>query len=305
MGAGAIGVTLCFASFTISPLRQDDQDTNFAGYHDEFQYSKYSPFNVQEESDDDAPITKGKFKAVNEKLDNLLESSKTSSRIEYSFESIKALIETLTKEHTNSPVASTKVVENLESTVREMTEKVEKLLANVTHFMEEFQSSSENNIATANKVITNIGYILQSEKEALYKVHSDLQVDNTKMNAFVVSKIEKLQVDLAIENALMDKLVVKTEKVKVLPVNLSHAKTQIDELKSERDVMKSGVADESGSHPKQGGEVKKPAGGSDENETMKYPPKTKDLKGNNALGSKGKGKLIDDDKEEEYLSEEA
>ena len=39
----------------------------------------------------------------------------------------------------------------------------------------------------------------------------------------VVTKIEKLHDDLAVENVLMDKLAVKTEKVKVLSVHLSHA----------------------------------------------------------------------------------
>lgn len=42
------------------------------------------------------------------------------------------------------------------------------------------------------------------------------------MVASIVSKIEKLQADLAIENSIMDKLSIKTEKVKVLSAHLSH-----------------------------------------------------------------------------------
>lgn len=63
------------------------------------------------------------------------------------------------------------------------------------------------------------------------------------MIASVVSKIEKLQVDLAIENPLMDKLAIKTEKVKVIFTHLSHVNAQVDELKFEKDVMKRVVAD--------------------------------------------------------------
>ena len=89
-----------------------DPDTVFGDDLDEFQYFHYIPFDVQEESVDDAPDMKGKFKALNEKLDTLLESSITSSNTKYSIKFVKALIETLTKEHANSLQASTKAIEN-------------------------------------------------------------------------------------------------------------------------------------------------------------------------------------------------
>ncbi|CAI9281048.1 unnamed protein product [Lactuca saligna] len=59
-------------------------------------------------------MMKGQFKSLNEKLDTLLESSKTSSNTAYSYESVKSLIETFTKEHAKSLDASTKAVENSE-----------------------------------------------------------------------------------------------------------------------------------------------------------------------------------------------
>lgn len=52
---------------------------------------------------------------------------------------------------------------------------------------------------------------------------------------------------------------------------------------------------ESGSLPKQGGDVNKLADGSGEHEQK---PKSNDPNGNEASGSKGKGKSIDDDDEE-------
>lgn len=64
-GAVASGVTIGPDFTPISPLRQDDPDTVFSDDHDEFQDFHYSPFNVHEDNDDDAPITKGKFKALN------------------------------------------------------------------------------------------------------------------------------------------------------------------------------------------------------------------------------------------------
>ena len=80
----------------------------------------------------------GKFKALNDKLDTLLECSKYSYSIEYSYEYVKALIETLTKEHGTRLDASTTTVENSEKIVHDMTETVDKLLSDVKVFMEDF-----------------------------------------------------------------------------------------------------------------------------------------------------------------------
>lgn len=102
-GACAFGVTVAFSSSPVSPLRVDDPDTIFGHDGDDFQDFHYSPFTFYEENDDDdAPMTKGRFKALNQKLDTLLESSKSRSNTEYSFEAYKASIETRTKEHAKS-----------------------------------------------------------------------------------------------------------------------------------------------------------------------------------------------------------
>lgn len=73
-------------------------------------------------------MTKGQFKALNTKLDSLLESTKDSSINEYSLASFKALFETINKEHKTK---SNKAVESSEKMVRETTEKVAKLLSDV------------------------------------------------------------------------------------------------------------------------------------------------------------------------------
>lgn len=109
--------------------------------------------------------------------------------------------------------------------------------------MEEFQTSSDQNTTAANKVITSLATTLQLEKEALFKVRSDLKVDNAEMSASIVSKIEKLMEDLTTENNIMDQLAVKTKKAKVLSVKLSHANKQIGDLNTDNNVLKSCVLD--------------------------------------------------------------
>ena len=70
----------------------------------------------------------------------------------------------------------------------------------------------------ANEVISSLGSTIFTKKDALEKGRTGTQSNNSKINPSITSKIEKLHEDLAIENAIMDKIVVKTEKVKVLTV---------------------------------------------------------------------------------------
>ena len=119
-------------------------------------------------------MMKWQFKALNSKLDNLLESSKTSSRTEYSYEFVKSLIETFTKDHAKSLDSSTKAVENSEKTVREATKNVEKVANDVTEFMVDFRRSSDKSTKAANKFIAIFGTTLQTEKVALSKVRTKI-----------------------------------------------------------------------------------------------------------------------------------
>lgn len=63
------------------------------------------------------------------------------------------------------------------------------------------------------------------------------------MSASVVSKIEKLQADLAIENKIMDQLAQKTEKIKVLSTKLNYTNSHLDYLENERTIVKSCIYD--------------------------------------------------------------
>ncbi|XP_023762192.1 cell wall protein DAN4-like [Lactuca sativa] len=329
-GAGASGFTLGHESTPISPLRQGDPDTVFGYDVDDFEAFTYIPFTIQDDSNDDAPITKGQLKALNEKMDSLLESTKASSHSDYSQEAVKAFFETLTKEHFANLDKTNQAIENSASVCKETTEKVDKLLSDVKTFMVDYQTSLESNTTKANQVISNLRTTLHNEKAALEKVRTGLQTDNTKFQTSITSKIEKLHEDLALENKIMDDLVVKTKKVKVLSVKLANANHHIDELKFKKAVMKSCIADvnaflsnliemhdsqlmifvriegvsESGTLPKQGGdnekqsakEPQKAARTSSDNETKS---KGSDPKDNVTSGSKGKENIIDDDNEEE------
>lgn len=101
-------------------------------------------------------------------------------------------------------------------TCKEAIEKFNKLITDGKAFMSIFQSSFETNTAKANAAISDLSVSLRTKKEALEKVRTRIQTDNSKLNSSITSKITKLQDDLAIESKIMDALALKSERVKVL-----------------------------------------------------------------------------------------
>ena len=83
-GAGASGFTFGPSTSPISPLFQDDPDTIYGDDEDDFGGFTYSLFNIRIEIDDEAPVTKGRLKALSEKLDSLIKSTTSSSCGDYS-----------------------------------------------------------------------------------------------------------------------------------------------------------------------------------------------------------------------------
>lgn len=73
-------------------------------------------------------------------------------------------------------------------------------------------------IEAMNKVIAGFHNSLQADKEALSVVCVAIKVQNADLNASILTKIENLQEDLAIENKIMDQLVETTQKTKFLSV---------------------------------------------------------------------------------------
>lgn len=107
--------------------------------------------------------------------------------------------------------------------------------------MNELQTAAENNTLNATKVVAKFTTTLTSKKAALEKVRSEIQTGHSSFQSSISTRIEKLQVGLAIENKIMDELALKTTRVKVLSSKLTNANNKISTLKSERAVMKSCV----------------------------------------------------------------
>ncbi|CAI9280613.1 unnamed protein product [Lactuca saligna] len=82
-------------SSSISLFRTDDPNMIFGhdGDEDDLGGFTYSPFQIWTDNEDEALISKGQLKAINEKLDQLLLASKDSSSGAYSKATVESLYE--------------------------------------------------------------------------------------------------------------------------------------------------------------------------------------------------------------------
>lgn len=213
-------------------LFRDDQET----YTD----FVFSPFTINISDDDDATMTKGQFRKLNEKLDSILEHSNalSSTKWENLLTTHRATIEMLTSTNAKFIEESSKVIREYEKRIYETTKKVEKLHHEVQSFMNDLRTSSDNNTTDMNKMIEGFHSSLKAEKEALSNIPADIKVDNAELHTTLSTMIEKLQEDLAIENKIMYELAQKTQKTKVLSVKLKNATTTIAQLEDERVLVK-------------------------------------------------------------------
>lgn len=155
-------------------------DDNFVGF-------TYSSFNIKTESDEEAPITKGKLKAIHEKLDSLLHATKTSSTDDYSQATVKSILETLTKEHTANLEKMNKAVDASSTVCNKTTEKEDKVIIDAQVFMEQFQSSFKSNTAKANKFISSLDSTLKTKNAKLQEVRTGLKSDHEKFQSSISS----------------------------------------------------------------------------------------------------------------------
>ncbi|KAL7598604.1 pollen-specific leucine-rich repeat extensin-like protein 2 [Lactuca sativa] len=83
----------------LSPPPSHESDIVLSGAEMEFHSVYFSPYRVQSDDDDDAPVTKKHLKNLNDTLDKMLSSFSSTPTQVYSEAEIKALLETIVKEH--------------------------------------------------------------------------------------------------------------------------------------------------------------------------------------------------------------
>ncbi|KAL7605732.1 hypothetical protein Lser_V15G20073 [Lactuca serriola] len=137
---------------------------------------------------------------------------------------------------TSTITASTKVC-------TEATEKVDKLIQDANIFLESLQGAAELNASKVTSSITNLEKASAAEKQNFATLCQDIQKDNAALLSSLNERFMKLQADLAMENSFMDELALKTTQLKTKNLQLSQVNNEVNQIHSERVVVKSCVSD--------------------------------------------------------------
>lgn len=190
-------------------------------------------FRFRVDSDDEenlsSPMTRGEFRELKNKMDQILKHTSTFSTTNWENMVIshQETIKMLTKDNANTFESQQNLANDSTKKIVECNEKVvskiKEMSFEMKNFMYEFQISSDKNFTKVNKVIEGFCLSLQTKNEALSSLHFGLQHDNADHYTSIANSILRMKTDLAYENKIMDALVESTQKVKVLKEQLKNA----------------------------------------------------------------------------------
>ncbi|CAH1416310.1 unnamed protein product [Lactuca virosa] len=154
----------------IFPIRKYDPEIIFGDdddhHHDDLGGFTYSPFQIRTESENEATVTKGFLKSLHEKIENAENAAKMNREISESADICKST-----------------------------TKKVDKLISETTTSMENYRTTYNNNTASANEALQNLGVMFKIEKTNLEKIRTSLQQDHASFQTSLTLQIRKLQDD--------------------------------------------------------------------------------------------------------------
>ncbi|XP_023760537.1 cell wall protein DAN4-like [Lactuca sativa] len=238
----------------LSPTQFTKTNIVLGGEDLEFDSTYFSPYLVQSDDDEDAPVIKRHLKAVTEKLDQLLSSSSTSA---YSESSLKALFSSVVKEHDASLSAAEKAIEPSTSQChkassiveastkecKEATAKVDKLISEAQLFLDSLQAAAQKNSHAMNASVDNLQRSLQAERTNIEAARKAIEATNAILHADVNDRLTQLEAELVVETRIMDELDKHTSQLKMQNLKLRTAIIELNDLKSEREVIRSSVGD--------------------------------------------------------------
>ncbi|KAL7590713.1 hypothetical protein Lser_V15G41340 [Lactuca serriola] len=204
----------------------------------EFDSTYFSPYRVQSDDDDDEPVTKHHLKAVNEKLDQLLSSSSSGA---YSEATLKALFSSVVQEHSASLSAGAKAIDASSSQSQQASLAVE--ASNKEGKEATAKAATKKNAQTVNAPVDNLQRSLQSERSNLEAARQAIEAANESLHANVNDHLTQLEAELAVENRIMHELHSRTSQLKMQNYKLRTATAELNDLNSEREVIRSYVAD--------------------------------------------------------------
>ncbi|KAL7598863.1 hypothetical protein Lser_V15G21253 [Lactuca serriola] len=186
-----------------SPTRSTETNTVLGGENLEFDSTYFSPYRVQSDDDDDAPITKRHLKVVTDKLDQLLSSSSANP---YSEAALKALFSSTVKEHDTSISNATKAIDASTSQCqkaslaveastkycKEATAKVDKLISEAQIFLDSLQATAQKNAHTVTDLVDSLKSSLKAELSQLGVVRKAIEAATEELGTKVDERLTTL-----------------------------------------------------------------------------------------------------------------
>nr|KAJ0188056.1 hypothetical protein LSAT_V11C900503890 [Lactuca sativa] len=238
----------------LSPTPSTETTPILGGDDLEFDSTYFSPYRAQTDDDDDEPVTKRHLKVVNDKLDQLLSSSSSGA---YSDAALKALFSSIIVEHRATLSAIAKAIEASTSQCqqdslvvdvstkecKDATAEDDKLVSEAHLFLDSLQAAAAKNAQTVNASVENLQRSLQSERSILEAARQAIEEANETLHANFNERLTQLEAKLAVENRIMDELDRRTAQLKLQTQKLHTANVEINDLKSEREVIRSSSTD--------------------------------------------------------------
>ncbi|CAI9290795.1 unnamed protein product [Lactuca saligna] len=208
----------------LSPTQSTETNTVLGGEDLEFDSTYFSPYRVQSDDDEDAPVTKSHLKAVTEKLNQLLSSSSANAYFEAA---LKVMFSSVVKEHDASLSVAAKAIEASTSQCQKAS----------------LAAASQKNSQIVNASVDNLQRSLQAERSNLEAARQAIEAANATLHANVNDRLTQLEVELAVENHIMDELDKHTSQLKMQNLRLRTATNELNDFKCEREVIRSSVGD--------------------------------------------------------------
>ncbi|KAL7614886.1 hypothetical protein Lser_V15G06502 [Lactuca serriola] len=202
----------------------------------------FSPFQVQSDEEDDAPVTKKHLKELNEKVDLLLASS-TNAQSSLSEAALQKIVDAFSRAQHDSVASATAAIDASTKACEAATEKVDKLFSDASTLLKSLQESADATKTTLEPIVQQLAKFVSTELQSFASLRQSISDDNSALRASIDERLAKLQEDLAAENSLMDVLASKTTALKVKSTQLSNSQQQLEALRSEREVIKTCVSD--------------------------------------------------------------
>nr|KAJ0224063.1 hypothetical protein LSAT_V11C200061910 [Lactuca sativa] len=180
-------------------------------------------------------VTKRHLKAVNEKLDQQLSTSSSGA---YSEAALKALFSSVVTEHSATLSFAAKAIESSTSqchqaslavdsstkVCKEATAKVDKIVSEAHLFLDSLQAAATKNAQTVNALVESLQRSLQSKRSNLEVARQAIEAVNETLHANVNDRLNQLKAEL-------------------VNYKLCTATAEVNDLKSEREVIRSSAAD--------------------------------------------------------------